>query len=268
MNRRLSYANVTATVAVVLALGGTATAAVTLPRNSVGSKQIKNGRVTSRDIKNATLTGKDVKPGSLTGAHVADGSLGGADIADGSIGGGDVANGSVSGAKLADGSVTGADVNEASLARVPNANALDGIDSTGFSRSGGRVFSDRISQGHDLVLTVRGYGSFRLSCDDNNTPAAPSDDHVSYSFQQIIAPDALQGMKGSFTEGFDPAKTTLFNPSVDGGFHSLAPADRIEIDQYLRTRTGSKAIRVSAWGFDDDTSTTSCIGMLEAQILR
>jgi hypothetical protein len=296
---KLSYANVMATVAVVMALGGTATAAVTLPRNSVGSKQIKNGQVRSRDIRNATVTGADVRPGSLTGAHVADGSLasadvadgslGGADVADGSLGGADVhdgslrgadvgdgslggadlANGAVRGAKIADESVTGADVKESTLATVPNASRLDGIDSTGLSRSGGRVFSDGFTDGAgDLELGVPGYGTFFLFCTNNNTPGVPGDDLVRYGYSHDLGNNAVQGMRATFADNvLDDGETTLFNPDAPQN-NLIFGADRVEVDQYLRSRSGDKAIRISAWGFDDETSTTDCTGMIEAQILR
>ncbi len=52
---RLSYANVIATVALVIALGGTATAGVLL---------------TGRDVKNESLTGADIKNRSLTAADL------------------------------------------------------------------------------------------------------------------------------------------------------------------------------------------------------
>ena len=42
---RLSYANVTASLALFVALGGTSYAAVTLPRNSVGQKQLRDHAV-------------------------------------------------------------------------------------------------------------------------------------------------------------------------------------------------------------------------------
>ena len=45
MRRHLTYANVMATVAVFIALGGSSYAAVTLSRNSVGSTQIRKGAV-------------------------------------------------------------------------------------------------------------------------------------------------------------------------------------------------------------------------------
>ena len=43
---RPTYANVVATLALFVALGGASYAAVTLPRNSVGSAQLRNGSVT------------------------------------------------------------------------------------------------------------------------------------------------------------------------------------------------------------------------------
>lgn len=46
MRPRLTYANVVATLALFLALGGASYAALTLPRNSVGTTQLKAGSVT------------------------------------------------------------------------------------------------------------------------------------------------------------------------------------------------------------------------------
>jgi len=59
----LTYANVMATIAVFVALGGSAFAAgYVITRSS----QIKDGAVTAADVKNSSLTGTDVKDGSLT----------------------------------------------------------------------------------------------------------------------------------------------------------------------------------------------------------
>jgi hypothetical protein len=70
---RLTYANVMATIAVFVALGGTSVAAVSLKRNSVGSAQIKNGSVTGNDVKNNSLSGGDIK--SLTSKDFKGGQL-------------------------------------------------------------------------------------------------------------------------------------------------------------------------------------------------
>lgn len=72
---RVSPAFVVALLALVVALSGTAYAAAKLPKNSVGSKQIKTNAVKSADVKNEALTGADVKANSLTGADVNEATL-------------------------------------------------------------------------------------------------------------------------------------------------------------------------------------------------
>jgi hypothetical protein len=74
---RLSYANVTATLALIIALGGTgAFAATQLARNSVGPKQIKKNAVTAAKIRKNAITGAKVKDRSLTGKDIDLGKLG------------------------------------------------------------------------------------------------------------------------------------------------------------------------------------------------
>src|SRR3954451_13764714 len=57
---RLNYANVTATLALFIALGGSSYAALKLPRNSVGATQIRAGAVHSSEVKNGTLRTADL----------------------------------------------------------------------------------------------------------------------------------------------------------------------------------------------------------------
>jgi hypothetical protein len=67
--RRPSPAMVVACLALIVALGGTSVAAVTaLPRNSVGTPQLRAQAVTGAKVKNATLATADVKDGTLTAA--------------------------------------------------------------------------------------------------------------------------------------------------------------------------------------------------------
>jgi hypothetical protein len=51
--RRLTYANVVATLALFVALGGGAVAATKLGKNSVGTRQLKNGAVTEAKLAGA-----------------------------------------------------------------------------------------------------------------------------------------------------------------------------------------------------------------------
>jgi hypothetical protein len=55
VRQRLTYANVAATAALLLALGGTSYAAFSLPRDSVGPRQIRTGAVHSRQIANRSI---------------------------------------------------------------------------------------------------------------------------------------------------------------------------------------------------------------------
>jgi hypothetical protein len=68
--------NTIAMLALFVALGGTTYAATALPKNSVGTKQIKNNAVISAKIKANAVTGAKVKDDSLTGTDVLESSLG------------------------------------------------------------------------------------------------------------------------------------------------------------------------------------------------
>jgi hypothetical protein len=59
------YANVTATLALVVALGGTAYAAVSLPKDSVRARQIDKGAVRAAEIKRGAVRSSEVRDGSL-----------------------------------------------------------------------------------------------------------------------------------------------------------------------------------------------------------
>jgi hypothetical protein len=83
---RLTYANVAATLALVLAVGGgTVYAALELGRNDVKSRNIAKGAVKTSDLGRNAVTGPKMKDGAITGADMQDGSITGADIAAGVI---------------------------------------------------------------------------------------------------------------------------------------------------------------------------------------
>lgn len=63
--RRPSYAEVVATLALFIALGGASYAAIQVPKNSVGTKQLKKNAVTSKKVKNKSLLRADFKPGQI-----------------------------------------------------------------------------------------------------------------------------------------------------------------------------------------------------------
>jgi hypothetical protein len=73
---RLSYTNVTATLALFLALGGTSYAAATLT-----GADVRNGTVTGADLRSQSVKGRDIDNGSLTGSDLRNGSLTTSDLA-------------------------------------------------------------------------------------------------------------------------------------------------------------------------------------------
>jgi hypothetical protein len=75
ITRHLSYANVMATLGVFIALGGASYAAVAIPANSVGAKQLKKSAVAGSKIKRNAISSAKVKDGSLQRGDFANGAL-------------------------------------------------------------------------------------------------------------------------------------------------------------------------------------------------
>src|SRR5918999_1361499 len=71
LRQRLTYANVMATVAVFIALGGSSYAAL-----RIDSGDIANNSVRGVDVRNRTLSDRDVKRNGLTGRSIRESRLG------------------------------------------------------------------------------------------------------------------------------------------------------------------------------------------------
>lgn len=81
-----SPATVIASLALLLALGGTSIAAVgALPRGSVGTAQLRPGAVTTGKIRDGTVTSADIANGGVVSADVRNGSLLRGDFAPGQL---------------------------------------------------------------------------------------------------------------------------------------------------------------------------------------
>ena len=65
MRKHLTYANVMATIAVFIALGGGTYAATHVGKNSVGTKQLRNDAVNGAKVQDGSLTGADVNASTL-----------------------------------------------------------------------------------------------------------------------------------------------------------------------------------------------------------
>lgn len=61
IRERVTYANVAATLALFVALGGTSYAALALPRNSVGSRQLKSRSVGNSEVRKSAVDSRTIR---------------------------------------------------------------------------------------------------------------------------------------------------------------------------------------------------------------
>jgi hypothetical protein len=122
IRKRLSYANVTSTIALFLALGGASAYAINqLPPKSIGAKQLRPGAVTADKIRKNAVTAPKIEALAVKSGKLASGAVKEAKLANASVSGQKLIDGAVSTAKIAPGAVMGAQVDEASLSEVPSA---------------------------------------------------------------------------------------------------------------------------------------------------
>ena len=84
--RRPSFPTVISLIALFIALGGVSYAAITIPANSVGTKQLKNQSVTAAKVKNGSLLRRNFAPGQLPAGPTGPQGIAGAPGATGSTG--------------------------------------------------------------------------------------------------------------------------------------------------------------------------------------
>ncbi len=112
--RRPSPALVIACLALFVSLGGVSYGFAT---GEIDGREIKNGAVTNLDIRNGTITTKDLRNNEVRGADIRNSTIGGRDVAFNTLGGNDI--------------------KESTLAKVPDADNVDGVDSQRLRPQGG-----------------------------------------------------------------------------------------------------------------------------------
>lgn len=123
IRRHLTYANVTATLALFVALGmGSAYAAQQLGPKSVGAKQLRPGAVVADKIRKNAVTAPKLEALAVKQGKIANGAITAAKIENGAVTSEKIPSGAVVPAKIPDDSLTGVKVNEGTLSQVPSAN--------------------------------------------------------------------------------------------------------------------------------------------------
>ena len=106
--RRPSPALVIACIALFVSMGGV-------------SYGFATGAIDGREIRNGTITHKDVRNNEVRGADIRNSTIGGRDVAFNTLGGNDI--------------------KESTLAKVPDADNVDGVDSSAFMRKESPAFT-------------------------------------------------------------------------------------------------------------------------------
>jgi len=170
LRSRLSYANVMATIAVFIALGGTSYAVAT---GSIGSREIKNNSVRSKDLRNNTIRGKDIRTGTIRSSDVGNGSLLAEDFKAGQLPAGP------QGPKGDPGALSGVETVEASS----NDNSNSPKEVTAICPAGKRVIGTGAATEGGFgapiaVATVRAFGTNAADVVAFETAATPDTWHV------------------------------------------------------------------------------------------
>lgn len=126
MKPRLTYANLTSTIALLIAIGtGGAYAASKLPPRSVGEFQLRPGAVTAKKIRKNAITAPKIKAGAVKQGKIAGGSITAAKLTAGSVASSALQGGIVTNSKLAPEAVTGDKALESTFSQVPSAARAD-----------------------------------------------------------------------------------------------------------------------------------------------
>ncbi len=126
IKQRLTYANVTSTLALFIALtGATAFAATKIPDNSVGEFQLRSGAITAKKIRKNAVTAPKIKAEAVKQGKLANGSVTAAKLTQGSVASSSLQEGAIVNSKLAPEAVTGDKALESTFSQVPSASKAD-----------------------------------------------------------------------------------------------------------------------------------------------
>ncbi len=122
IRKRITYANVTSTLALVAALGmGTAYATTQLAPRSVGAKQLRPGAVTADKLRKNAVTAPKIEALAIKQGKIASAAITAEKIANGSITSEKIPGGVITPDKVPNDSLTGEKIREATLTQVPSA---------------------------------------------------------------------------------------------------------------------------------------------------
>jgi hypothetical protein len=180
--RHLSFANVTAALALFVALGGTGYAAIRIPTNSVGNAQIQTNAVSASKIRSAAVGASEIRRGAVGASEISANAVGSSEIRRDAVAASEIRRGAVGTAELHDGGVSTADIaagavgsnqlSTAAKAAFQPATLRAAVDESGALAAGNAKSATRTGAGEFTVT----FGSDVSGCFYSATPVAVKTD--------------------------------------------------------------------------------------------
>lgn len=223
---QLNYANVIATIALFVALGGAAIAAG-LPKNSVGPKQLKRGAVTRAKLKRGAVTSGKIAPKAVTAGKLGANAVLPGNLGDGIITTDKISDSAVIAAKIKNGVVT---TNKLNNGAVTTAKLGDGAVNGG-KLADGSVTPAKLAPGviGQLQGKLESGETLRGVFDVGSTGAAADTTRgaVSFQFPLLNAPSVTV---------LQPDETSANCPGLGGGSSQTPQATAGNLCIYIRAR--------------------------------
>lgn len=207
LRTKLTYSNVIATIALFVALGGAATAATQLPRNSVGPNQIKRGAVNTAKLRNQAVRPKKIAPKAVTVGKLGPQAVLPGNIANGGVQTNKLANQAVNASKIRNNVVT---TNKLNNNAVTNQKLAPDAVGTANLQNGSVTVGKLAENVTPLVGTLKSGQTLRgvFSVGDNGNTGSVARAAVSYQFPLLVAPTP---------EVLTPGKTSASCAGLSGG---------------------------------------------------
>jgi hypothetical protein len=194
---RLTYANVIASLALFIALGGAAVAAG-LPKASVGKAQLKNGAVTAKALAKKAVTSGKISPKAVTAGKLGPNAVLPGNLGAGIISTSKIAAGAVTAEKIKNNIITTNKLNNkavtsAKLAEKAVATGnLNELAVTAPKLANGAVTKEKIAAGvlgnvETLKTGQTERGVFQLGGTGSETSTEPTGAYGAISFQYLLA---------------------------------------------------------------------------------
>jgi hypothetical protein len=221
--RHLSFANVTASLALFVALGGTGYAAIRIPRHSVGNAQLQTNAVSASKIRANAVGSSEIRANAVGSSEVRVNAIGSSEIRRDGVGQPEIRRGAVTSSEIRDGSIRPADVGAGAI--------------------GSPQLEDGDVQPVDLSTATK--AAFQAAT--LRTAVDASGHQVAGNAKTVTATG------GTFTVTFDRDVSACFYSATPAKVGSDEPGDRTTIRVASRGTTAADDVTVET--FDDGTAT-------------